>query len=210
MLVITLAAQKGGAGKTTLAAGLAVEASRRGMKAALLDLDPQCSASLWGDLRQDKALEVVATPEARLSKVLEAARGQGLDIVVIDTPPSVKETPIEAIRSADIVIVPVKPAMLDLAASRATLDAVKREGQTAIAVISMAPLQGREISDAETMLADLGAAVAPVRIVQRIAHSRAQQYGMTAAEFEPEGKAGAEMAMLFDHVLETLKAQAAA
>jgi chromosome partitioning protein len=210
MLVITLAAQKGGAGKTTLATAMAVEATRRGMRAALLDLDPQCSASLWGDLRQDKALEVVATPEARLVKVLEAARGQGLDLVVIDTPPSVKETPIQAIRSADVVVVPVKPAMFDLAASRATLDAVKREGKRSIAVISMAPLQGREVKDAEAMLTDLGAAVAPVRIIQRVAHSRAQQHGMAASEFEPEGKAAGEMAQLFDHVLETLKAQAAA
>lgn len=210
MLVITLAAQKGGAGKTTIATGLAVEASRRGMKAALLDLDPQCSAALWGDLRQDKALEVVATPEARLVKVLEAARGQGLDAIVIDTPPSVKETPIEAIRNADIVVVPVKPAMFDLAASRATLDAVARNGKKAIAVISQAPLQGREVKDAEAMLAELGATTAPVRIIQRIAHSRAQQHGMTAAEFEPDGKAATEMAKLFDYVMDQLKMRVAA
>ena len=51
MQVVALVSQKGGAGKTTLAAGLAVSGERAGLSTVLVDLDPQASAAKWGDLR---------------------------------------------------------------------------------------------------------------------------------------------------------------
>ncbi|GAE49051.1 cobyrinic acid ac-diamide synthase [Xanthomonas arboricola pv. pruni str. MAFF 311562] len=48
MQIIVIAAQKGGAGKTTLALHLAVEYQRAGKSVALIDTDPQRSAEMWG------------------------------------------------------------------------------------------------------------------------------------------------------------------
>ncbi len=51
--IITVAQQKGGAGKTTLTAHLAVAFKDAGKSVALVDIDPQQSLSNWFRLRQE-------------------------------------------------------------------------------------------------------------------------------------------------------------
>ena len=51
MTSVSLVSQKGGAGKTTIAVGLAVAHELAGGCAVVVDLDPQGSASVWSDLR---------------------------------------------------------------------------------------------------------------------------------------------------------------
>ena len=51
MFTVALISRKGGAGKTTLACGLAVASEQEGLVTALVDLDPQGSASAWASLR---------------------------------------------------------------------------------------------------------------------------------------------------------------
>ena len=52
MFVVSIASQKGGAGKTTVACALAVAAEHAGLAAVLIDLDPQGSATKWSELRE--------------------------------------------------------------------------------------------------------------------------------------------------------------
>jgi len=52
MKVLAILSQKGGVGKTTLATCLAVAAEQAGKVAAIIDLDPQATASFWKDVRQ--------------------------------------------------------------------------------------------------------------------------------------------------------------
>jgi chromosome partitioning protein len=66
-------------------------------------------------------------------------------------------------------------------------------------VLTFCPVQGREIADTEDAIAQLGADLAPVRIHNRVAFSRAQQTGLTAQEFEPAGKAALEIKHLYDY-----------
>ena len=54
MVVIAVIAEKGGAGKTTLSLDLAVTAVQKGHKAAILDVDPQATASKWTDRRTEE------------------------------------------------------------------------------------------------------------------------------------------------------------
>ncbi|MEB2071933.1 ParA family protein, partial [Xanthomonas campestris pv. campestris] len=51
MKTITIAVQKGGAGKTTIAVHLAVAAQQAGLRVALADTDPQGSAKSWAETR---------------------------------------------------------------------------------------------------------------------------------------------------------------
>ena len=96
MHVIAVIAKKGGTGKTTLALSLAVEAQRQGMSAAIIDLDPQATAANWGDRRETETPVIVSAQPGRLRQVLDAARGQRADIVLIDTPARSEQAALEA------------------------------------------------------------------------------------------------------------------
>jgi len=63
MKTIAIIAQKGGAGKTTIAVNLAVAA---GVRTALFDIDPQESAAVWADKRESEAPHVEFLTERRL------------------------------------------------------------------------------------------------------------------------------------------------
>jgi chromosome partitioning protein len=80
-----------------------------------------------------------------------------------------------------------------------TLELVRHYGKPSAVVLTFCPVQGREIADTEDAVAQLGAVLAPVRIHNRVAYSRAQQTGLTAEEFEPDSKAAAEIKHLYHY-----------
>ena len=73
MHIITLAAQKGGVGKTTLAVNLAVAAQAAGIRTALFDLDPQESATAWSERREAELPHVEPISARRLNQAIDAA-----------------------------------------------------------------------------------------------------------------------------------------
>jgi chromosome partitioning protein len=222
MKIVALISQKGGVGKTTLTTALAVEASRQGQQVVVFDLDPQASASFWQDTRQEMSREtaqkgpsslsdkgaphacgeiaVTATPAARLPHLIEAARKAGCDLVLIDTPPFAKDIAYEAAQLADIVLIPSRPAVLDIMAMCKTVELVKHHRKPFSVVLTFCPPQGKEVEDAVQVIAQLGAPLCPVRMGQRIAYSRAQQTGQSAQEIDAEGKAAAEMKQLYTYI----------
>lgn len=105
MNVLAVIGQKGGNAKTTTALAVAVAAAAEGRTVAVVDLDPQPSAANWSDRRQVENPVVIACPAARLPPVLEGARAQGVELVVIDTPGKSAE----AAKAADMVLLPVQP-----------------------------------------------------------------------------------------------------
>ena len=199
MKILAIISQKGGVGKTTLATALAVAAERDGKRAAVFDLDPQASAAFWKDTRQDEAPAVIAIPPSRLQHVLKAAADSGCDLAIIDAPPFAKDIAFEAAQHADFILIPTRPAVLDVMAMTKTLELVGHYGKPSAVVLTFCPILGREIADTETAVRQLGAALAPVRIHNRVAYSRAQQTGLTAQEFEADGKAAEEVKRLYEY-----------
>lgn len=197
--IISVISQKGGVGKTTLATALAVEATRRAQQCLLLDLDPQASATFWNDNRGDDGPAVTAIPPARLEHVLKASEEAGADLVIIDTPPFAKDIAYDAAKLADFVLIPAKPAVLDIIAMTRTVDLIKAFSKRAAVVLTFCPPTGKEVGDAEEAVAQLGIALCPVRIGNRIAYSRAQQTGQVAQEYEALGKAAEEIKHLYDY-----------
>ena len=118
MLTVALVSQKGGAGKTTIAINLAVASELAGRPAVVVDLDPQASAATWGDSREAEAPVVVSAQAARLAEVLATAREHGAALTLIDTAPHAEA----AARTADLVLVPCRPSVLDLRAVTASQD----------------------------------------------------------------------------------------
>lgn len=200
MKTLSVVSQKGGVGKTTLATALAVEATRSGRSAVIFDLDPQASASFWKDTRRDDTLAISAVPAARLSHVLAAAADAGCDLAIIDTPPFSKDIAYEAAQQADFVLIPTRPAVLDVMAMTRTLELVKHYQRPYGVILTFCPPQGREVEDTIEAIEKLSAELCPVRIGNRIAYSRAQQTGQAAQEIDPDGKAAQEIKQLYGYV----------
>jgi len=104
MYIVAVIMEKGGVGKTTVALNLAVAAVQDGRNAAVIDIDQQATASNWTDRRTTEKPWVVPTLTARLSAAIEKAREQGIDFLVIDTPPHSGMDAAEAARRADVVL----------------------------------------------------------------------------------------------------------
>lgn len=130
--VITIAQQKGGAGKTTVSAHLAVAFSQRGKRTAIIDIDPQGSLSTWHHIRAQKfgdeytGLTSVITTGWKLQSAIADLRDDH-DVIVIDSPPHIEAEARSAVRLADLVILPVQPSPTDLWATKATIEIAAQE-----------------------------------------------------------------------------------
>jgi len=127
MKVVAFASQKGGSGKTTLAAHVAVQAELMGAgPVALMDTDPQGSLTDWWNERESPTPLFAQASVARLAEHVEEMRGQGIKLLVIDTPPAITSTIGHVMSVADLVVIPTRPSPHDLRAAGATVDLAER------------------------------------------------------------------------------------
>ena len=141
--VVVIAQQKGGAGKTTLAIQLAVAWQTAGKRVVMLDVDPQGSLAAWRGLR-DRIVGEEAGPAVqtlsgwRLGNQLTSV-GNDADLVIVDSPPHAETDAKAAIRTADLLVLPIQPTMLDLWATEATLTLAAAEKTKALLVLNRVP-----------------------------------------------------------------------
>jgi chromosome partitioning protein len=204
---IAIISQKGGAGKTTIGIHLAVAAVRRGMQTALFDLDPQASASTWADKRRDPSPTVVSAQAARLPGLLEQAKGQSADLVIIDSAPNADAASLAAARAADLILIPCRPASFDLSAIGTTLSLAAVAGKPAFVVLNAVPPLGKVGEEARRALEHGGVKVALPVLHHLVAFSHAVNDGRTAQELEPRSKAALEVDALFAWVKKAATAQ---
>jgi chromosome partitioning protein len=201
MKVIAVLSQKGGVGKTTLVTCLAVAAEADGKSTAILDLDPQATASFWSDVREADAPAVSSLQAIRLGAVLAAAEKAGTDLAIIDGAAVARDVAHAAAQHADLVLIPTKAAVFDTMSMTHTLDITRQLDKPAAVVLTFVSPQGQETADAVEAIAQLGAKVCPVTIGNRKAFFRAQGSGLAAQEFEPKGAAAKEIAALYNYTL---------
>ena len=182
--VITVAQQKGGSGKTTLAINLAVEFARQGMKIALLDTDPQGSLGRWFMTRRealgDPGLDLSTASAWGVSYECEKLRKTN-DLVIVDTPPKVDADLRPALREADLVLIPVATSQVDLWATDGVLDLVARENRRPYVVLNRVKPNtnlAREIAEAAEKLS----AVAKTTLGQRVAYAETLGKGLAVVE----------------------------
>lgn len=200
MKIIAIVSQKGGAGKTTLAVHLSAEAAANGLKALLVDLDPQASAAMWGDLRGDLSPDVATEHPSRLDAALTTARTEGYDLVVLDTAPHADQAALRAAKAADLVLVPCRPATFDLGAIQGTLELCQLARRDGLVVLNAAPVRSRVVEIARRRIEADGGKVSPVIIRQRVAFQHCLIAGQVVREFEPDGAAASEVTALWQHV----------
>lgn len=197
MKVLAVVCRKGGVGKTTVSTHIAVQAEKLGLVTAILDLDPQGSSATWGDHRGEGTQPAVIPAQAsRLPLLLKRAADQDADLIILDTPPYADVTLAEAAEKADAILIPIRPSPIDMDALPASLKLAKASGKPFYVLLNAAPVQGSEVAEARAALEQAGIQVAPMVLHQRKAYSARMQEGQTAQDFDPEGKAAAEIRSL--------------
>lgn len=196
MFVIAVVSQKGGAGKTTVAIHLSAFFSQQGKNVVLLDLDPQASASGWSDRRDDETPVVISIHAKRLPSELEKIARLNGDIAILDTAPHSDSIALEAMRYADLVLIPTRPAIMDIEAIVSTLELTKIVRKQALVILNACPPRGKDSTKAFDAISELGVEVSLKHLTQRTVFARSLLHGKTAMETEPMGKATAELQAL--------------
>ncbi len=193
MKVIAIISEKGGAGKTTLAVNLAVAAEAHGLATAVFDLDPRANSTVWGDARESKIPAVVPAQAPRLPRLLEQARANEADLVLIDTAGNAEATAGQAAAHADAILIPCRPFAPDLVSIATSAKLARASGKPFFVVINAAPVQGVETAEATAAITGEGVEVAPVVLHSRKAFVSRFHEGLTALDIEPKGKAASEI-----------------
>jgi chromosome partitioning protein len=188
--------QKGGSGKTTISVHLLAYARSQGLDAALVDLDPQASALNWNSKRE---------PTRQFPAYDKLPAPKGLDLVIIDTPPHSDRTAAMAAAAADFVLIPFRPAQFDMDALPSTLEICRLAKRKCAVVLNAVPHNNRTGQEAQESLREDGVPLLPVQIINRVAFSHAVIDGRAVHEFEPEGKAAREIAMLYTWIQKEMR-----
>jgi len=201
MRTIVVASQKGGSGKTTLAAHLAVTIERaRCGPAVLLDLDPQATLSGWWNQRDSDApacaaAQSLSTLPEKLAELAEA----GFAWAVVDTPPAIGATNRVAIGVADLVVIPTRASPHDLNALGSTLEIVQAAGKPFVFVLNSAKPGTAIATQAVALLSEHGS-VCPAVIGDRVMYASSMSDGRSIAELDPTGKGANELGKLLEFV----------
>ncbi len=190
--VITVAQQKGGSGKTTLSAHLALGFRDQGKRVALVDLDPQGSLGRWYMTRMERdpglCTDLDFTTSSAWGISLECRKlCASNDLVIIDTPPKADSDLRPALRVADLVIVPVAASHVDLWATEGVLDLANRENRETLLVMNRTRSGTRLGSEVAAAAQELGANVANSGLANRVgfAETMGQGRGVTEAGKSP-------------------------
>lgn len=200
MRTIVLASQKGGSGKTTIAAHLAVALELAGQgPVVLIDTDPQGSLAAWWNKRE-AALPAFADATVReLPEKITALAADGFAWCVVDTPPASTAQNASVIAAADLVLVPTRPSPHDLDALGATLELCRSAERRFVFVVNSAKPNAGITVQTVTALSEHGQ-VAPAVIADRVLFASSMVDGRTVFEIEPGGRSAEEISALREFV----------
>jgi chromosome partitioning protein len=212
--------QKGGAGRTVLTVNLACQAAKQGLTTLVINLDKQPPLHAWFQARlaseiPNDRLQVISASMGELPFLLEEAARQGVNLVIIDTAPHVKREVIEISRLSETVLMPVRPAVWDIAGLRETLEILSLSKTGAYGTADTAALDKAlvvlncvnsctgEAGQALNALDDLDIKyICKTCIGERIEVRKAAAIGQGVCEFAPDGKTAAEFAGLFNEIVQ--------
>src|SRR6202161_3355139 len=140
MNVIVFASRKGGSGKSTLAAHLAAQIKST-KPCFLIDADPQGSLTLWHKLRGTNE-PAIKTAVNSVSGILASAERDGIEWVLIDTPPNLSAVVGDAIKNATMVVIPARPGVFDVNAVQETIQMCRSARKPYAVVLNGAPAPG--------------------------------------------------------------------
>ena len=200
MHVIAFVTQKGGSGKSTTAASVAIAAFQAGRKVFMLEMDKQGTLSDWYDSRKIEEgpdFEQIATKD--LDKALATLNESGYELVVIDTPGVDSPDNNAIMRASDLCLIPCRPTAADLRGCGPTVQALVRLDKPFSIVLTQCPAKSPRVEEARAGLAMLGVVAEPP-IVSRADHQDALAVGLGVTEFNPDGPAAQEIRQLWSWI----------
>ena len=168
MKILTIANRKGGAGKSTCAAHMALEAVNSGLKTILIDMDPQKTLEAWWLKREEENPYLLETNAVELHESLANLAKNAFDLWI---------------KVADLIIIPSKPTAPDLAAIGRTISMVEENKKKFVFIISQGIVRGKATLQAASVLSQFGA-VAPAVISNRTSYATSMGQGNSAATFD--------------------------
>ena len=204
--VITIAQQKGGTGKTTLAVHLALAFTNyHNFKVAIIDTDPQGSLGKWFVIRSEKKLskDNLTFKTASLwgaqyeSKTLKKDH----DIVIIDTPPKIESDARPSIEAADLVLIPMASSHVDFWATGAIVDIAKKANKKILVQINRSNQRSKLISKTNDFIKSLDILSTKTIIGHRQIYAASMGEGKTAVEKQKKSKAVEEIKQLSEQIL---------
>jgi len=209
MNVIVFASRKGGSGKSTLAAHLAAQI-KASKPCLLVDADPQGSLTLWHKLRGTNEPPIKSAVNS-VSGILAGAKRDGMEWVLIDTPPNLSAVVDDAIKNATMVIIPARPGVFDVNAVQETIQMCRSARKPYAVVLNGAPARRDDaespiVTIAREALAKFRAPVWGGQITNRADLLMALSQGEGAREYYAEGRAAAEIGRLWAAIERSVKA----
>ena len=204
--VITIAQQKGGTGKTTLAVHLALAFIKyHNHKVAIIDTDPQGSLGKWFMIRSEKnslnnnlTFKTASLWGAQYeSKMLK----QDHDIVIIDTPPKIESDARPAIEAADLVLIPVAPSPVDFWATEAIIEIAKKAKRKVLIQINRANHRSKLISKTHEYIKSINVKSTDTLIGHRQIFVTSMGEGKTVVEKQRKSKAVEEIKSISNQIL---------
>ncbi|HCU06436.1 MAG TPA: peptidyl-arginine deiminase [Holosporales bacterium] len=179
MKVLTVANRKGGAGKSTCAAHLALEATRAGMRVILIDMDPQKTLENWWNKREEENPFLIDVVASDLRTTIHDLETNNLDLCIVDTPGDASMNAVVGIEVADLILIPTKPTAPDLTAIGRTISMVEDNNKKFCFVITQGINRAKSTLQAASVLSQFGP-LAPSVISNRISYANAMGQGDSA------------------------------
>ena len=207
--IITFANQKGGSGKTTLSANLAVLWANSEYKVAVIDADAQKSLTYWLEARKkyyrEEPIGIDHYPfdVRNLNEDLKQIKRK-YDFIIIDSPPSITFDTIQIIKSSDFIYVPVQPSPIDLMATIPFLNISKQERKKTTVILNRV-MPRAKLTEAMIMrLRYAGAKIARSRISSKIIYAETFSVGRGVIDISVTSDTSKEIINIGSEILRNL------
>lgn len=203
-MIISSINQKGGSGKSTIAVNLAALAASNGMATAMIDLDPQATACAWMRSREADDIKLVVTHPPELLNTVKSLIKEGIELIIIDTPPHNSTAAANAVNVSDLCLIPVRPSAFDLNAAEATIQLIQANHGKGVFVLNAVPANTNVLNSASDFIEGTDFKII-AKVGQRMAYQHAVAVGLGVTEYEPNSKAAEEIIELWNAIRELTK-----